>query len=318
MERHASREGNFQNLNFEKVDDGDCDLRRFIQANGQVDKDILDNLSGGDKDSINVALNQIHWRSLRKSGIFVEACFEEKQYGGAKKSYAQVVASLHKETNEESGWVAVGNRRGSSKENANKVCTIFVSRIPDESSARDIWEFFKLGGDIKDIILPKKRDKWNKRFGFVITKSELEAGAIISNLKQHRGLGRILRMTINDPDKRTSKSFPNPPRSSHMKNKQSPIKLVENIVKPVIPDNIFEYTESEVDEDMEDSFMNSYVCYTDRKVDAVELRNLLISKGLSNAKVLKANDFMFFVNRKDSEAWLEEELLVLGQTFIRN
>lgn len=44
-----------------------------------------------------------------------------------------------------------------------------------EATTRDLWDFFKLGGDIKDIILPKKRDILNKRYGFVKTSSELAA-----------------------------------------------------------------------------------------------------------------------------------------------
>lgn len=65
-------------------------------------------------------------------------------------------------------------------------------------TARDLWDLFKMRGDIKDIILPKRRDIRNKRYGFVKTCSELEAGMIISNLKQFKGLGRILKMKINE------------------------------------------------------------------------------------------------------------------------
>lgn len=63
-----------------------------------------------------------------------------------------------------------------------------------------------MGGNIKDIILPRKRDKWNKRFGFVKTYSKLEVGKIISNVRNFKGLGRILGLTINEDSKRLSVS----------------------------------------------------------------------------------------------------------------
>lgn len=57
-------------------------------------------------------------------------------------------------------------------------------------------------GFIKDIILSKKRNKLNNIYGFVKTSSEVEEGKIISNLKQFRRLRRILRMSINNNDKK--------------------------------------------------------------------------------------------------------------------
>lgn len=45
--------------------------------------------------------------------------------------------------------------------------------------------FFKLYGVIKDIILPRKKDKNNVRFGFIVTSDEKVAKNLIegSNMK---------------------------------------------------------------------------------------------------------------------------------------
>lgn len=52
------------------------------------------------------------------------------------------------------------------------VDTIF----PKDSLTKDLLSFFKRLGDIKDIILPKKIDKYGRIFGFVKVRSREEAG----------------------------------------------------------------------------------------------------------------------------------------------
>ncbi|KAL8131293.1 hypothetical protein AgCh_007282 [Apium graveolens] len=66
-----------------------------------------------------------------------------------------------------------------------------------KAKAWEIWDCFKRTGKVLDIILPRKRDKKGKRFGFVKTISELEAGTIILNAKENRGLGSKIKMSLN-------------------------------------------------------------------------------------------------------------------------
>ncbi|KAK1364859.1 hypothetical protein POM88_040420 [Heracleum sosnowskyi] len=103
------------------------------------------------------------------------------------------------------GWTLVQSRKKRNKLSRKDAYTIFLYGIPIAALARGIWSFLKDCGVIKDIILPRKRDKRNKRFGFIKTISELEAGGIISNAKQKGGLGAEIRMSINDEDKQGSK-----------------------------------------------------------------------------------------------------------------
>lgn len=102
------------------------------------------------------------------------------------KIYSQVIENLSTWDKKDAEWKVVSYKKKSTFMKPSQGCTIFVSKIPDQASARDLWEFFKQGGDIKDISLPRKRDKMNNRIGFVKTNSELEAGRIISILKQFK------------------------------------------------------------------------------------------------------------------------------------
>lgn len=67
---------------------------------------------------------------------------------------------------------------------ANPTFTIFLYNIPVEISAKRMWKEIKSYGKVLDIILPSNRDKRNKRFDFIKTSSEEEAGLIIINAKE--------------------------------------------------------------------------------------------------------------------------------------
>lgn len=111
-----------------------------------------------------------------------------------RETYAHILGKKKEGIN--LGWTIVMNKKKRTirDKSTNQGCTIFVTKIPDTASTMEIWDYFKQKGKILDIVLPKKRDKCNNRIGFVKTESELEAGVIISNLEQLKGLGRILRM----------------------------------------------------------------------------------------------------------------------------
>lgn len=116
----------------------------------------------------------------------------------SKKKFSQVVRDLNTGPMKDLDWSSPKIRNAVKyQKKKESESTIFVTKIPDATSAKDLWGLFNMGGNVKDIILLRKRDKRNKRFGFVKTYSELEAGEIISNVKQFKGLGRILGLSIN-------------------------------------------------------------------------------------------------------------------------
>lgn len=89
-------------------------------------------------------------------------------------------------------------RKKGMKSIAKPTFTIFLYNIPVEISAKRMWEEIKSCGKVLDIILPSKRDKRNKRFGFIKTSSEEEAGLIIIIAKEKGGLLSSIRMRINE------------------------------------------------------------------------------------------------------------------------
>lgn len=215
-----------------------------------------------------------------------------------KKSFSQVVKDLKSMGTE---WKQVYRKKKVYPSESKDECTIFISNIPSEASARDIWEFFKMGGTIKDIILPKRRDRRNHRYGFVKTTSELEAGKIISNLKQFKGLGRILKMSINKMEKAkvSGKISISPMVKSTKVRTNVGETLVYQLDKnggskrrddklrdDVLIENMFSFVEAEINTELEESLLGSYICYSDKMNNAVQLKEMLLSDGLVDARIL--------------------------------
>lgn len=217
MESRGGRRGNFQISNNtagklhsdktggrkDKQVRSDTYLVDFIFSHQNlVDEEVIERVRRREGVAINDALNQIHWRSLKVrdnvDGKGLPAVLFQGVRMQVSKSYSQVVKELNSERKKETEWKVVSYKGRSSKTVPIQECIIFISNIPQSTSTRDLWDFFKMGGVIKDIILPKKRDIRNKRYGFVKTCSELEAGWIILNLKQFKGLGHVLKMKINE------------------------------------------------------------------------------------------------------------------------
>lgn len=57
--------------------------------------------------------------------------------------------------------------------------TVFVSSLPHDLLAKDIWAYFRKGGKVRDIILPRKKDIYNNRIGFIVTENSIEASSVI-------------------------------------------------------------------------------------------------------------------------------------------
>lgn len=61
--------------------------------------------------------------------------------------------------------------------------TIFFSSFSENILAKDVWQFFEKGGRIKDIILPKRRDRNNNIFGFVLLDKGEDGLKFIASMK---------------------------------------------------------------------------------------------------------------------------------------
>lgn len=114
-----------------------------------------------------------------------------------KDSEAKMSNEKQKSTSSEE-WILVQRRKKVTKTIVNPSFTIFLYNFPLDILVKRMCEEIKSCGKVLDIILPRKRDKRNKRFGFIKTSSEEEAGLIILNAKEKGGLISRIRMRINE------------------------------------------------------------------------------------------------------------------------
>lgn len=58
---------------------------------------------------------------------------------------------------------------------------LFFTNPGEKASVEEVWKTFKMHWKISDILLPNKRDRLGKRFGFVLAKNNGEASNILKN-----------------------------------------------------------------------------------------------------------------------------------------
>lgn len=155
-------------------------LKDFIHGNEElIDRVTFSGYIRGDIQAEMDALNQIHWRSLRRresnlidssKGIPNPIPNNKIEVHPQKvNSYAEITKTCTVAMNSDNGL-----RCG---ENSGKVpnyvhpnpkfskFSIFIAKIPSDTKAKDLWDLFKRNGEVLDIILPRKKDKYNNRFG---------------------------------------------------------------------------------------------------------------------------------------------------------
>lgn len=141
-------------------------------------KDVKDKKSEG----FRMALNQIHYGSLRV----------RREVQDSKKLIRQ--SNNKADEDEKMGWTLVTHKKNQ-KTKQERGC-IFMAKIPYEAKAKEVWNFLQQGGRITDVTLPRKRDKFQNRIGFVKVESEQEAFNILENLQGRPLLGNIIHLSI--------------------------------------------------------------------------------------------------------------------------
>ncbi|KAL1809023.1 hypothetical protein ACET3Z_026013 [Daucus carota] len=209
------------------------------------------------------------------------------------------------------GWKEVSYKKkskGIPRGSSQAAFSIFLYDIPDTSTGKDIWGLFKECGKIIDIILPRKRDIKGKRFGFVHTTDEKEAGAIINNAKMDRRLGSKIKMTINETKRRqgmnadAKKDFKEP-QASNQKKEKEPKRQEENSEDTDFSKKLFEFTEVEVDEEVESALLGYKIGYTWFEESTKGLQEKLDDIGLSKYKVTSLAPRKFFIRKNPEESW---------------
>lgn len=158
-----------------------------------------------DRD-ISLALVQIHECSLygdRNKGVN-NADWNTKGGNKFKRSFAQVLKEPSMgQHHRRIKTVDIGKREVEPTQ-----AKLFFTNIPEEVKVTGLWKTFKRFGQVKDIHLPRKRDRYGKRFGFVILSNIQEAMNILYKKNEVHLEGNQLSLdwarVTNYPKKRKS------------------------------------------------------------------------------------------------------------------
>jgi RNA recognition motif-containing protein len=75
-------------------------------------------------------------------------------------------------------------KKGGYAQKIDKISTsFFVTNFPEEVVWGDLWKLFTKYGSVSDVFIPKKVDKWGRRFGFVKFKDVKEVELLSKKLK---------------------------------------------------------------------------------------------------------------------------------------
>lgn len=125
---------------------------------------------------INKDRSTIHFSDKGRSTVH----FHSEVSREAPRTYVEAVSTGHPNSQRQQPRTPPTPRKASYPQKSPK--TIFTYNLPENYSAKDIWSFYKRKGDIRDVILPKQKDKYNKRYGFVIP-SDMNNGLSLLNNK---------------------------------------------------------------------------------------------------------------------------------------
>lgn len=213
---------------------------------------------------------------------------------GNSDSVPKVKLLTNNKQNEDSEWTVVHRKSRQAKQGNKHTPSIFLYNIHAEATSKVIWNLFKDCGKVLDIILPRKRDQKNKRFGFVLTTSEEEAGLIILNAKEKGGLGARIRMSTNNHNASAQKDVKPQVRSSPLTAKRPPMAHNEKIksrkermteLDGSLGNKMFEFTEATVDEDIKKGLFQTKIGFSCLEEKSSDLQDKLSLLGYSYIKV---------------------------------
>lgn len=142
-------------------------LLGFINSHGRlVEPSVLADANKMDDKAISLALGQIHHKSL--------SSLESKKSPNVVKSFKEVLLSSSAPKNMEKSRKDYMGKKDHLQGN-----TVFITGFSNDLLAKDIWAYFQKGGKVKDIILPRKKDIYNNRIGFIVATNSNEATLII-------------------------------------------------------------------------------------------------------------------------------------------
>ena len=198
-------------------------FREFIQGKAHlIESSVLRDALQGDDKALSLALGQIHHHSLDSK---LQA--KSPPLGSDSSSYREALLKEGAKKPVQRSRKGVFNQ---APKTHKKVHSVFFSGIQDSDHPKNLWLFFKKAGKIKDLILPKKKDKNGNRYGFIIMENEEEVSSIISKLSgKFFGSARLRLAKAKD-------RFVNPSVASPKRHKQStPLESTPALAKKQVP-----------------------------------------------------------------------------------
>lgn len=135
------------------------------------------------------------------------------------------------------------------RDKTREMPTIFVLNIPHKGTAKEIWKYFGRNNDIRDIILPRKRDINGNRIGFIKMEKRREAEELIYELDNTIFMGHRIHLKFtqsgNKNYQQKAKSENIDRRNEHKETDAGTIKETELVDQPkfriikLLVDNIF-------------------------------------------------------------------------------
>lgn len=101
---------------------------------------------------------------------------------------------------------------------------LFFTNLGLNIAVTEVWKTFKQFGQISDIILPQKKDKYGNRFGFILAKSNRDAVNILKEASRINFHGKPIKMdwarklTNNRLEKRHQKGSSSERVDKHVNN----------------------------------------------------------------------------------------------------
>lgn len=194
--------------------------------------------------------------------------------------------------------------------------TIYMVNIPIEVKAKAIWDFFMQFGQIKDIVLPRRRYKNNKRIGFIKTTSELEAGIIINNAKEKDGWGRRIIISIN----KVSQSSPKSVRTEAILNSNKGVVRTHEVKTndtemDDFSTKMFEFTETVIYKRVEEGLFQSLVGFSWREETVESLQKNIKDEGLGNISIVRLSDRKFLLKNEEELSWKDNDFKAFSKWF---
>lgn len=145
----------------------------FSQAS-LVDAETMQGVIYNKDNDISKALHQIHEKSLRQIPLRKKWNAPSSVSFYKSKSYKEIHQNPTT-TLSETERITTSQLHQKSQQEWFNSKKIFFTNLPEEVQVKEVWKKCKQYADIKHILFPRKKDRFGKRFGFIITKNNLEA-----------------------------------------------------------------------------------------------------------------------------------------------